>query len=766
MNELSLAKSQIDSRPVRWPSFSIIINTLNRGASLDATLRSFCWLRYDGDFEVIVVNGPSTDDSDAVIARWGNEIRAARCPVANLSVSRNIGIAMASGELIAFIDDDAIPEPEWLEQLAASYENPEVGAVGGWVFDHTGYDFQYKYGLVDRFGSADLSPTKASPHLSFPKSESFPHLLGANSSFRRQALLEIGGFDEEYEYFLDETDVCLRIVDAGWLIDQRSDAFVHHKFAPSHLRGANRVAKHRYPILKNKVYFTLKHARESHTLDAVMKAQGEFIAHQRNEMTWALNSDLISQAEMDAFVKDIDRAIIDGWRRGLEGGRPEMMLTSQKRAQWEGPFVPFKPWPNRDQCTLVLVSKDYPPDHGGGIATFSKDLAEAFARRGNIVHVVTRSYDIDRVDFEHGVWVHRRVVRDVERPTEAIAIGVPAHIWSWSALAFEEVRRIATHRRVDVVETPIWDCEGIAFLLQPLWPLVVSLQTTLHFWLDSHPEYLRDKDWMSAFGKPMLALEQRLMQGAHAIRSISAAISADIETAYGFHFDPQRTHTIPLGLAPISAIDSASTPTVDGTPRPDSSACRVLFVGRLEARKGIDVLLEAIPRVLKEEPGAMFRIVGDDTLPGPNGTPYKEAFVTSPTGRRWRDQVRFEGRVDDERLRRAYAECDIFVAPSRFESFGLVFLEAMREGKPVIGCSAGGMPEIIRDGETGLLVEPGNVDALTEALLELIRSASARQALGNAGRATYNSKFTAARMAQASVALYESAASEFRDEHA
>ena len=67
--------------------------------------------------EVIVVNGPSTDNSEAVIASWGSRIRAARCDVANISVSRNIGICMAQGDIVAFIDDDAVPEPEWLAQL-------------------------------------------------------------------------------------------------------------------------------------------------------------------------------------------------------------------------------------------------------------------------------------------------------------------------------------------------------------------------------------------------------------------------------------------------------------------------------------------------------------------------------------------------------------------------------------------------------------------------------------------------------------------------
>ncbi|MDM0033288.1 glycosyltransferase [Variovorax sp. J22P271] len=417
-----------DSRSGSALSFSIVINTLNRGSSLDATLRSLKWLKYESPFEVIVVNGPSTDESDEVIARWQGSIRSASCPLANLSVSRNIGICMARGDVVAFIDDDAIPEPEWLMHLAGAYADPQVGAVGGHVFDHTGYAFQYRYGLVDRFGTADLSPAGATPHLCYPKSFRFPHLLGTNSSFRTSALLEIGGFDEEYEYFLDETDVCLRIVDAGYMIVQLPNAYVHHKFAPSSIRGHNKVPRNRYPIIKNKIYFTLKHARDFHRVEQILHEQSAFIKGQREEMAWAFDNDLIVEDDLDAFEQDVDRALAVGLRRGLEGIKPDAMIDQQKRSHWSGDFLPFEPLGEGDGLTIVLVSKDFPPGHGGGIGTFNKDLAEAYAARGNTVHVVTRSPDINRVDFENGVWVHRLENRRIERLPRAIAQKVPQDI--------------------------------------------------------------------------------------------------------------------------------------------------------------------------------------------------------------------------------------------------------------------------------------------------------------------------------------------------
>ncbi|MDM0049025.1 glycosyltransferase [Variovorax sp. J22R115] len=733
--------------PGATPDISIVINTLNRGASLNATLESFQWLRYSGRFEVIVVNGPSTDNSEEVIAKWGVRIRSARCPVANLSVSRNIGICLARGDITAFIDDDAIPEPEWLEQLAAAYEDPQVGGAGGFVFDHTGYSFQYGYGVVDRFGKADINVGIATPHLSYPNSPRFPHLLGANSSFRTSALLEIGGFDEEFEYFLDETDVCARIVDAGYLIAQLPNAFVHHKYAASNIRGTNRVPRYRYPIIKNKIYFMFKHARRFHPLDEILGEQVEFLRSQRNEMQWALSHNLVTAADVATFESDLERAMEVGMRRGAEGPAPDSMIDDAKRMAWPGEFSAFTPHSDIDECTLVLISKSFAPAQSGGIATFSKDLAEAYASRGNIVHLIAESNDVNRVDFENGVWIHRIIPKTFERPPEVVRMGLPQHIWNWSASAFEEARRIATHRTVHVVEAPIWDCEGIAFLLDRQWPLVTSLHTTLHFWLDSHPEHRSNIAWMTHHGTPMLQAERRLMQESDGVRANSQAIRGEIEKAYGFRFDDSRTQVIPHGMKPV--LQTIGTPP--------NEAPVVLFVGRLEPRKGIDVLLDAIPQVLESAPSVRFRIVGDKTQLSPTGRPYADDFLSSKSGARWRNSVAFEGHIDEAELMNAYASCDIFVAPSRFESFGLVFVEAMRVAKPVIGCSAGGMTEVIVNDECGLLVAPGDVDQLAAAILRLVQSPSLRAAFGAAGQARFAQRFSADRMAAESISLYRRA---------
>ncbi|NKX16979.1 glycosyltransferase [Ochrobactrum pseudogrignonense] len=347
------------------PSVSIVINTLNRSSVLEKTLQSLVWLRYRGDFEVVVVNGPSIDNTQEVLSRWRDKVRIADCPTANLSMSRNIGISMARGDIIAFLDDDAIPEPEWLEQLTAAYSDPSVGAAGGFVYDHTGYNFQYKYCTVDRFGNADLSAISATPQYSFPKSYNIPHLLGCNSSFRRNVLLHIGGFDEEYEYFLDETDLCIRIVDAGYLITQLPNAYVHHKYAPSNIRGENKATRNRFPIVKNKVYFILKHSLEFHSIDIALEEINNFIVDQKRDVLWCEGEGLLSSSDAEQFSIDVSKALEIGLRRGLQIEPNRKFITDASLAQYDGAFLKFGVNGTSSAKNIVLISRDFPPEYGG-----------------------------------------------------------------------------------------------------------------------------------------------------------------------------------------------------------------------------------------------------------------------------------------------------------------------------------------------------------------------------------------------------------------
>lgn len=407
-----------------WPRVSVVISTLDRIATLPTTLESLRWLSYPGEFEVVVVAGPSTDGTDAHLASWGEDITVVRCPEANLSRSRNLGIAAAAGEIIAFIDDDAVPEPEWLAELITAYDDPRVGAAGGFVVDHTGIGYQSTFSSFNRLGDPIDSYGLPASGLVFPFSFAFPHLIGTNTSFRRSALEAVGGFDEEIEYFLDDTDVVVRVMDRGHGIEQVAGAHVHHKFAPSHIRGPARVARNRYSVIKNRTYFSSRHA--SPFLDPVVlrRDQEAFADEHRRQIARAVDDGVLDPEALTEFHGYRDRALERG-RDAAARGAP-LVVDRDWRESETPPFRSFEtrvPRDGVDRRIRIVRARE----RERAVRRAQLDAAE-----GLVVHMVEPTSHPAHVDFVDGVWRHRVPVTDhhwgraAEAEAERIAARFPS----------------------------------------------------------------------------------------------------------------------------------------------------------------------------------------------------------------------------------------------------------------------------------------------------------------------------------------------------
>ena len=182
-----------------------------------------------------------------------------------------------------------------------------------------------------------------------------------------------------------------------------------------------------------------------------------------------------------------------------------------------------------------------------------------------------------------------------------------------------------------------------------------------------------------------------------------------------------RIRVIPNGID----LDEFPERSRDGA---GSGPVRVLFVGRIFAeQKGLDVLVEAIG-LLTDPAAVRVRLVGEEWGSGP------------ALARRARDlgvagSVAFLGPVPRAQLLEEYRTADLLVLPSRFEPFGIVLLEAMASGLPVVASRVGGIPTVVRENESGLLVRPGDPEALAAALQRLVDDPAGRERMGAAGRA-------------------------------
>lgn len=717
---------------------SIIINTDGRATSLAKTLQSLRQLDYP-NFEVCVVYGPTPDGTRELLDGWGGSVKVAHCPTRNLSQSRNIGLALSAGEIVAFLDDDSIPEPEWLTKIVRPFDDPVVGACGGVLLDHTGVSYQWRFGTASRMGIADTSWRRATPEYNFPYTANFPHVM-ANSAFRLSAVLSVGGFDEQYIYFLDETDLICRLVDRGYHVIQLDGAPVHHKYAPSHIRSEGRFLTSWHTIIRSKVYFSLVNARGHHDLDAAIRDAHAFVGELRKGLEWAISLGKLTAELRETFKEDCERGFRDGLKHGLNASR--LFYDPSGLAPHKQEFGRFETLNVRGRRRVVcLLTQTYPPGAIGGIGRYVHQLARAIAALGHQVHVLTKARDQDAVDLEDGVWVHRIAPKPIPRSREAANASIPRHIWEYSATMLEVVRSIALERRVDAVFAPIWDCEGIAFLLDRRWPLVTSLHTSLATYIETHAHVQDDTSFMDTFARPMLALERQLLERSTGVLANSHAIVEQIEESYGLAFDRRRVGFVPHGLEDWSTSElSFPAPLPEG-------AIRLLFVGRLEERKGIDVLLEVLPDLLMSHDRLFVDIVGNDSLPSGSGPTYRQLFEAAHADQTYASRVRFHGEVDEAELQGFYAACDLFVAPSRFESFGLILLEAMIFSRAVVACRAGGMTEVVEDGVTGLLAEPGDASSLARAVAALLDSRDARDRMGRAGRERYEARFTPSHMA-------------------
>ena len=187
----------------QWPSISVVVCTYNGARTLEECLRHATQVDYP-NYEVIVVDDGSTDSSAEIAERPG--VRLIRVKNGGLSKARNIGWQQASGEVVAYLDDDAYPDRDWLTYLANTFLETDFVGVGGPNIPPSGDGV-----VADAVGYAPGGPS----HVLLDDTVA-EHIPGCNMAFRRAHLEAIGGFDERFRVAGDDVDVCWRLQERGW----------------------------------------------------------------------------------------------------------------------------------------------------------------------------------------------------------------------------------------------------------------------------------------------------------------------------------------------------------------------------------------------------------------------------------------------------------------------------------------------------------------------------------------------------------------------
>jgi glycosyltransferase involved in cell wall biosynthesis len=384
---------------------------------------------------------------------------------------------------------------------------------------------------------------------------------------------------------------------------------------------------------------------------------------------------------------------------------------------------------------IAMVSYEYPPDNAcGGIGTYAKEAAELLVRRGHSVEVFAASNRRSGHFENQGMGIN--LVGEMNRLRFAPAI----------APVFSERHAICNF---DVLESPEYFADGRDILRShPTTPHVVKLHTpnqlirssssrpSLMGWTRYYTGQMRVMAGALRRGKrPQLypayqrlkpadvemdALERNYVKQCSLVVSPSRSLAEWAIREWGVA--PRKTLVVPNPYSPSTDLLSIS---------PESHGKVVGFFGRLEYRKGICDLVEAVPSILNAEPEAAFRFVGSPLFHPVTNEPFDQ-FVLRKL-RKVARSITLVGPVQLRGMPAEYSKVDVCVFPSIWENFPYVCLEAMSAARAIVAGNAGGMAEML-DGDCGLLIPPKDPRAIADSVIRLLRSDDLRARMGRTSR--------------------------------
>lgn len=377
---------------------------------------------------------------------------------------------------------------------------------------------------------------------------------------------------------------------------------------------------------------------------------------------------------------------------------------------------------------------------GGGIASYVSAVGQELVARGHEVTVLASGPERGVIK-DGGVRVMRApagnlhwYLHKLHAPSLAV---LPVRELEWSRALRRELDRLIQESPVDVIESTH---HGGQFLrLGPDGPPVIA---RLHGDQYTFAKHAGDRITLG------IRLTHRLQQAAWARAAAVTAPSrhyAD-EIAVDAGWSDDRISVIPNPVSPVMVEEARDSADDDGR------AGSVLFVGRLQRVKGILPLLQSVPSVMRHAPDTRYIIAGARHVSVDD-----DALGAAMAGGDASSHVRIVGHVPWRQLPALYREASIYVMPSYYETFGLSVVEAMAFGLPVIASRAGALPELVEDGVTGLLVPPGDAEALADATVKLLADSRLRRRLGRAGRERALAEYNVSRVTGMTVEIYERA---------
>ena len=389
---------------------------------------------------------------------------------------------------------------------------------------------------------------------------------------------------------------------------------------------------------------------------------------------------------------------------------------------------------------ILLVTNLYPPHILGGAEILARDYAVQLQALGHEVFVLTSSYGLSKAQQEDHIWrtLYYAPAAHFDRSQAAwrqISL-ISDYYRSFHAPSnVKELQRAIAETQPDVLY--VWEITGIGLtsMLKAFQnislPIVYHLGNYwLHYAISPQTEQTRLRTrW----------LKKALIGSVPTLQYTSLiAVSQTVKDEYvKAGCDADRIEVIYNGIDERFLNTSSTSKKTSSAPQ-TAAPLQLIYVGRLCLEKGVLILLQALNTLVNEQHQQHFHLHifgdGDQAYLAELQTFLKEHSLTS--------YVTFHGKVPQNELIQYYDSSDVMFIPSIWqEPFGLVVAEAMARGLPVIASNIGGPAEIITHNVDGLLVEPGNMQALASTITMLYESPTTRQRLGQAARSTVQKRF-------------------------
>jgi GT2 family glycosyltransferase len=348
---------------------SIVIVSRHRPAALRRCLVAISQLDYD-PYEVVIVADPACCTSLREVPQAA-QAKVVTYDEANIAAARNLGINAAAGEIIAFIDDDAVPEPTWLTFLIAPFSHHETAASGGFVRGRNGISWQNCVRAVDQTGQTEpIEVDQEQTVILVPNEHRAIKTEGTNMAVRRSVLQELGGFDPNFRFYLDETDLNIRLATRGLYTAIVPLAQVHHGFAASAQRRADRVPRNLFEIGASWAVFLAKHCAHDLRNDAWKRVKTQ----ERNRALSHMVLGGLEPRDVGRLLRGLQEGYAQGDGRPVEAGN----ITYR-------PTDPFRPNPMpRDFRSVVHAGRSW-------FRSRKRRIARAEAAAGSVVTLILLS---------------------------------------------------------------------------------------------------------------------------------------------------------------------------------------------------------------------------------------------------------------------------------------------------------------------------------------------------------------------------------------